>query len=1150
MDALSEDLDTTEKSFTSKEWAVSSKEREYFLNEAFKGSSSRGHKLSKEPTMIAVPHVVSAAGEWITAIPDDIEHQSKQWGGLWIARNTPQERFRPTHSHPLSRPSATLAASLAIQFALGTAIIDGWHPAILGLLPEQQVDKLIDILMLVEELGAFPDQQVAFLMRLIPKPTSGVRSVALFRSLFRFWGKLRTPILRTWQRQCAQYAAFGMSQGRKASDAVFRSLTRALLGREQGSFTAELQWDIKKFFDHVCQWTLMEIAVAVQYPTALLTVSLNTYRAPRRLQLDLNTVSPVMYATRCVTAGGPHASYEVTAYFVMAVRTYEQLHPQVPLGIHVDDLSAAATRRSEIEAAQALEEAAQTLIEEVGHKLKLPFEPDKAYVLGTTDRTTALAYYALGRHAGSKVAAVKKLGCDYSLRHRDPKGGKLLVLKQRMKKAIDRGKRVAKIAGKRNYSTVFQAGIKQEALFGSDLSRPDPRLTHTLRQQALSAAKWKLAGVAIDLRMLAAGPKLDPQLDIICRAIGTWSREWWLSSGKEPHRPGDVLSPKELAQAHRLAPPLLDGSVPFSKAWKDPVANFRWALSLLGWQWYSPTFLLMHNRTQVSMNVTSSSMILRLARSRWRDVLGARVSDKVFAGKPWAHHTFATMCSSNARSGLSAPQKKLLTRYLAGNVLTRQVLGKWGYKVDLQCPFCQEPDTAFHRVWSCPVHSELRLQVFPKEWVDSADPESLFHSRALFGFSPGVDSHPVPQQLQLFAEVDGVSISIDQFPGFDLRLGPVYSDGSAFHSNSPLASAGFAVCQIRDGKVIRLIWGRVPAPLPQISDVAEHLAAMVAAQYTANGPIELVTDCASVVSAFSEGPELATSHKRPHAGYWSNISEHAFGDVLKVKAHLSLRQAQVTGQERFWKGNELVDLEAKRAASHLAPPVDKVKLYAEQTGRAVRLFKGVATMLDKWPEFPFELKKIERSKQPTRPAKQKDSLAHSFSWDSHLSRWRCELCGVQKRTQKHRIDKTPCPGRSRVMHSSKIHASHKLWVAPLLDGSHWPLLYCNLCGAHSSVRLQNLTHSCLGELAVGKTRLLSRLRFGLHPSRNIRLGKPYRFRPAAQVQDPDRLVIDPCPTHLHDDVQEDPAFLPFSPESQSLSDDWGLQELADFFGEV
>ena len=67
------------------------------------------------------------------------------------------------------------------------------------------------------------------------------------------------------------------------------------------------------------------------------------------------------------------------------------------------------------------------------------------------------------------------------------------------------------------------------------------------------------------------------------------------------------------------------------------------------------------------------------------------------------------------------------------------------------------------------------------------------------------------------------------------------------------------------------------------------------------------------------------------------------------------------------------------------------------------------------------------------------------------------------------------------------------------------------------------------------------------------------------MHDPDKQVPHPCPAPLHDPVQEnpsptqgleqeDPALLAFSPnmapEPQHPGDDWGLQELADFFGEA
>ena len=83
--------------------------------------------------------------------------------------------------------------------------------------------------------------------------------MALFRGLFRFWGRLRVEVLRDWARSEVSQAVFQLAEGRRASDGVVRSLVRGLIHQSQGRHVVEVDMDVKKYFDHVVRSTLIDV---------------------------------------------------------------------------------------------------------------------------------------------------------------------------------------------------------------------------------------------------------------------------------------------------------------------------------------------------------------------------------------------------------------------------------------------------------------------------------------------------------------------------------------------------------------------------------------------------------------------------------------------------------------------------------------------------------------------------------------------------------------------------------------------------------------------------------------------------------------------------------------------------------------------------
>jgi hypothetical protein len=280
--------------------------------------------------------------------------------------------------------------------------------------------------------------------------------------------------------------------------------------------------------------------------------------------------------------------------------------------------------------------------------------------------------------------------------------------------------------------------------------------------------------------------------------------------------------------------------------------------------------------------------------------------------------------------------------------------------------------------------------------------------------------------------------------------------------------------------------------MPQSADFAEHYAVWVVAQ-RAHEPVEIVTDCNGVRSAYEAG-KAAEGPDRPHAGLWRTIRRDKLAAVHKVKAHLSWEEAERRGMGHWWKGNYLVDVAAKRAASRLAPPVAEVTAYHRQLVRATKLLAFTARQLQLWPERPIAIKKLERAESLKGTAHVR--TRHNFLWESVHQVFVCTLCGRARR-RGTRGRPTECRPLKGDVVLGKLHDSHELWAAPVV-GYGRPVVFCGKCKAYCTVKASLLQ----GPRGQPSSSTLRQYRYtiavGKHPRTRLKvLLKPYRLSLAA-----------------------------------------------------
>ena len=182
---------------------------------------------------------------------------------------------------------------------------------------------------------------------------------------------------------------------------------------------------------------------------------------------------------------------------------------------------------------------------------------------------------------------VTRLGVDYQLGRR--KGAKAKASSPRMRAAWRRCSKIRKARGRMRiaYTPVFRSGTLPGALYGAECLPLRPKQVARLCREGLLAEGRAFAGGPQEVLRLVGRVQGDAEFRTIAAPLLRWSREWWLSTLPSDYRPMDVLTPKELVQAHRLQEgvELIGAYVQWTKY---PISAIRRSLDQLGWGWPSP----------------------------------------------------------------------------------------------------------------------------------------------------------------------------------------------------------------------------------------------------------------------------------------------------------------------------------------------------------------------------------------------------------------------------------------------------------------------------------------------------------------------------------------------------------------------------------
>ena len=509
-------------------------------------------------------------------------------GKHWLAETEPPDRV-------LDLPAVGLLPAITVQeltaassrFSVKTAATDGWHPRMFASLSWEARQSLCYLLQGCEKVTNTPRAMQAVIIKLLAKPTGGRRPIALFRSIWRVYMKVRLPHLHAWAAQYVPTAVFNTARGRSVGDTVWRSTVRGLL-RPGHWHSLETHMDITKAFDHISFEQLQENATRYDYPPLVLRTALAAYRWERRLVWQHNMAADPLWPQRGVAAGSGFAVYETVLYLMpIAEDIGPRCSEQLQLNIHVDDISlgAAAATPEEVIASMSTE-AAKVIA--TTRQLSLGLDPKKAVLLASSPELAAAARTAFGTSLGQVASkSVRRLGYDYTLnakaaKRRPVQGRRIQLAKTKFARAQQRYG-----AKKGRWGHVFTAALQAAIMYGCETVGLKPVIMGSLRAMKLRSRGAYKKGSPVDSLWLRFPAADDPFKQAVWRVLRRYAMEWWYATHPQV-APGDHLTPKELCQLHGLAMRAKPGV-------DDPAALLQAVTQELGWTWKNPAQLTMLN---------------------------------------------------------------------------------------------------------------------------------------------------------------------------------------------------------------------------------------------------------------------------------------------------------------------------------------------------------------------------------------------------------------------------------------------------------------------------------------------------------------------------------------------------------------------------
>ncbi len=202
--------------------------------------------------------------------------------------------------------------------------------------------------------------------------------------------------------------------------------------------------------------------------------------------------------------------------------------------------------------------------------------------------------------------------------------------------------------------------------------------------------------------------------------------------------------------------------------------------------------------------------------------------------------------------------------------------------------------------------------------------------------------------------------------------------------------------------------------------------------------------------------------------------EFVVQEMVKVKAHLTLAQAEAAGEGKLHAGNDKADQEAGRAAG--AVDTKERVAYMKGLDKKVLWLRQVARALHKqeWAD----VKNVGKRKSGEVHVAQGSKRQHQIEWRGSSNAWACTVCGRLARGGKAKaavsLGKRACEGEGILGGIDQEHQISTGWTNGALV-----LAFCTKRGRYRSSKGKGLKGRC--DTARAQKTRLDRVREGRHP---------------------------------------------------------------------
>ena len=426
-----------------------------------------------------------------------------------------------------------------------------------------------------------------------------------------------------------------------------------------------------------------------------------------------------------------------------------------------------------------------------------------------------------------------------------------------------------------------------------------------------------------------------------------------------------------------------------------------------------------------------------------------------------------------------SPVAAVVAQAVAAGMWTQERGHQLGKLDNAYCAHCAEAGiqvlgSAQHRLGRCPAFTEQRAflgRICQHQAATSED--RLLWDRGLaknpaarYDYKPQAPLEQWYVAPQLGVE-DGENL---------LFTGSVASDGSKTGSWKDASCTGCGVSMPRadgDGTLLAA-WGPLPHNLPVQRTIARcELMGVVVALENSIPPINILVDCALILTGVRNGEKWCTYSGRPHADVWKRIWNKLIDIGLgsdgvtfeKVKAHVSARAkaAATEADKKKIVSNEDADLLAKLGATlgenefmrYIVQTQDET---AEKIKGALDLIAGLANATleeGDWPDVAtLKRGNLKAKTTPDPPAPhRRPHVFEAIAGDGFV----CKTCRRKVATTKARdiASRYDCSGHAAaplqvsLAQRFAISNGHLLWM----NGN---VVWCSRCAMYTERQLKGL----------------------------------------------------------------------------------------------